>query len=306
VNDEVTTIENIVNEAVETSLPRSNEENAPPVEACNDELVPVIDAELLTALGDATDDVPKYGEKIHPDLAQRWLPLLRKGIEKESKDKLLKEYTIPENCKLLRAPSLNAEISAAVTDIARGRDKKIESSQQQLGIGISALNRAMTLLLTTEDKQSKVQAIKILSDGCRILSDLHYTESQARIKLVTPGLDKVFLNVIQDVERDETLFGNKLSEKIKASKSIEKQSQQIKKTVVTATVAGPGTSQSTTPGYPRYQGNWTRPARFQPASRRGRGGPLRNTPMNRRPTASTATHAQPRAAYNKPRATPRQ
>ncbi|XP_063635029.1 uncharacterized protein LOC134805713 [Cydia splendana] len=275
-------------------VPNSNEEPPPQpqAEAGDIETAPVLDAELLTALGEATDDAPKYGENIHPDLAQRWLPILRKGMDKEAKDKLIKEYSIPENCKLLRAPSLNAEISAAVTDIARGRDKKIEAEQQQLGVGLSAINRAMTLLLTTDDKQSKVQAIKILSDGCRILSDLHYSETQARVKLVTPGLDKVFLNLIQDVERDETLFSSKLSEKIKASKAIEKQSSQIKKTVTTP--ASSNTFQTAGPSYSRYRGNWTRPARFQPTSRRGRGGPRWSTPAAYRPAAPTPRSRSPR------------
>ncbi|XP_063635044.1 uncharacterized protein LOC134805741 [Cydia splendana] len=302
--DDAPVIEN--NEELEMPVPNSNEEPPPQpqAEAGDIETAPVLDAELLTALGEATDDAPKYGENIHPDLAQRWLPILRKGMDKEAKDKLIKEYSIPENCKLLRAPSLNAEISAAVTDIARGRDKKIEAEQQQLGVGLSAINRAMTLLLTTDDKQSKVQAIKILSDGCRILSDLHYSETQARVKLVTPGLDKVFLNLIQDVERDETLFSSKLSEKIKASKAIEKQSSQIKKTVTTP--ASSNTFQTAGPSYSRYRGNWTRPARFQPTSRRGRGGPRWSTPAAYRPAAPTPAQPQPKTAYTRPRAQARQ
>lgn len=44
----------------------------------------------------------------------------------------------------------------------------------------------------------------------------------SRIKHITPSLDKTFLQVIQDEERNETLFGRKLSEKIKAAKTIEK------------------------------------------------------------------------------------
>lgn len=52
---------------------------------------------------------------------------------------------------------------------------------------------------------------------------------------MTPGLDKAFLNIIEVVDRDETLFGQKLSEKIKASKVIEKQGLQIKKTLPTKT-----------------------------------------------------------------------
>ncbi|KAI8441961.1 hypothetical protein MSG28_005632 [Choristoneura fumiferana] len=187
---------------------------------------PQLDPDLLTALGETVDDSPQYGPHIHTNLAQRWQPILKKGLPKETKEKLLKTYLIPENCTLLQAPKINAEISAAVLDVVRNRDKKIEAAQQQLGAGITAINKGLTILLTSEDK---VTATKHLSDACRILSDLHYMETQTRAKLVTPALSKQFLNVIQDCERDETLFGAKLPEKIKASKAIEKQGLQIKK-----------------------------------------------------------------------------
>lgn len=94
-----------------------------------------MDAEFLLALGDPADESPTYGEKIHQILADRWLPILRNGVLKENKEKLMKEFSIPENCKLLRAPTLNPEISAAITEAARSRDKKLQTSQQQLGLG---------------------------------------------------------------------------------------------------------------------------------------------------------------------------
>lgn len=259
------------------------------------EVVPIA-PEILSALGEHSDDTPEFGENIHENLAQRWQPILKKGLPKEAKDKLLKEYLVPSNCVLLQAPKLNAEISAAITDMARNRDKKMEISQQLLGAGITAMNRAMTLLITGEEK---IQAIKMLSDSCRILTHLHHTDTEARIKMVTPGLEKSFLNVIKDNERDSTLFGTKLSEKIKASKAIEKQGLQIKKTSVP--VRPPQTVQSAV-ARPRYQENWPGPSRYL-SNRGGRGGQRRQAPATRK--AQTA--AQPRYPNtNKTRAQPQQ
>ncbi|XP_073959115.1 uncharacterized protein [Choristoneura fumiferana] len=259
--------------------------------------VPELDPELLSALGEATEDSPKLGPKIHENLSQRWLPLLRKGLAKDTKEKLLKDYLIPENCTLLQAPKLNAEISAAVTEMARNRDKKMETGQQQLGIGITAINRAMTILLNSDDK---ISAIKSLSDSCRILSDLHFSETQARIKLITPGLAKPFLTVIQDTERDDMLFGNKLQEKIKASKAIEKQGLQIKKPLANGkntTAPTPSTGPRT--NYQQYQGNWTGPSRY-PSNRGGRGGQRKAVMTARKPQAQPqsrpAGQAKPRAS----------
>ncbi|KAI5633932.1 hypothetical protein NE865_13361 [Phthorimaea operculella] len=218
-----------------------------------------LDPDLLSALGAATSDTPEFGENIHASLANLWTPLLKKGLPKEDKDKLLKNYLVPGNCRLLQAPKLNAEISAAVAEVVRGRDKKLCTFQQQLGTGTSAINKAMNTLLTSDDK---ILALKYLSDSCRILSDLHYCLSKDRIKLITPSLEKNFLHVIQDTERDETLFGSTLGEKIKASKAIERQGSQIRKVVTSQKPSAPQPSSSRP-----APGNWSGPPRY--SSNRG-------------------------------------
>lgn len=277
-------------------LTASDEASAPLQETTEPESE--LDPELLQALGDAPGDLPVYGSDIHDKLAQLWLPILKKGMQKEVKEKLLKDYSIPSNCKLLKAPTLNAEISAAISDIVRTRDKKIQAKQDQLGLGISAISKAMSLLLTSDDK---VQAVKILSDGCRILTDIHYTESQVRTKLITPGLEKAFLTIIQDQERDETLFGSKLPEKIKASKAIEKQGLQIKKTPNPKPSCS-GTQSSV--GRFQHQGNWSGPPRHPPSRRGGRSAYRTTTqqPYRRAQPTTSAQSTRPStntASYNK-------
>ncbi|KAI5638958.1 hypothetical protein NE865_08410 [Phthorimaea operculella] len=257
---------------------------------------PILDPELLAALGDAASDTPEFGPSVHDSLANIWQPLLKKGLTKEVKDKLLKEYLIPSNCKLLQAPKLNAEIAAAVSEGVRGRDKKYVAVQQQLGQGIAAVNRAMDVLLKSDNK---VEALKYLSDSGRILSDLHSFFTKDRVKLVTPSLEKNFLHVVQDTQRDEFLFGNTLSEKIKASKAIEKQGQQIKKNI-TSTKANTTTSSSARPS--TFQGNWSGPPRYS-TNRGGRGGNRRTNPppATRRPYTNTTTQTRPPGPH-KPRA----
>lgn len=259
-------------------------------------VAPVLDPELLSALGESTSDSPDYGENIHDNLSKLWLPLLKKGMPKENKDKLLKDYLAPDNCRLLQAPKLNAEISAAVPDMVRNRDKTLTASQQQLGSGITAINKGMDLLLKSDNK---IQAMKHFSNGCRLLCDSHYLATQSRIKLVTPSLDKSFLHMISESERDESLFGSTLSEKIKAAKAIDKQGLSIKKPAKPQKPTVPQSSTRST----SYQGNWNAPPRY-PANRGGRGGYNRRPPMTsgaRRPyTAST--QPQRGANQDKPRA----
>lgn len=249
----------------------------------------IVDPMLLSALGASSSDTPEFGDPIHDSLAKLWNPLLKKGLSKEERDKLLKENLIPDNCRLLQAPKLNAEITAAVSEVVRGRDKKILHFQQQLGSGLSAINRAMHVLLTTDDK---AQALKYLGDGCRLLSDGHFAFTKDRLKLIVPSLDKNFTHIIQDSERDETLFGSSLSEKIKASKAIDRQGQQIKKSA-----PKPNNAPTYAPASrPTNPGNWSGPPRY-PSNRGGRGGyrrgPPPSAPAVRRPF-STLTSSQAR------------
>lgn len=228
-----------------------------------------LDPEIIQALGETTEEAPKFGAKILDNLARLWTPILRTGLSKESKDTLLKKYLIPENCPLLLPPALNPEISAAISEPSRARDKRVESIQQQLGLGVTAINRALVLLFNGDN--NKLEAIKVLSDSCRILCDLHHVETVARKKFITTGLDKSFKTMVQGVNRDEMLFGSKLSEQIKASKVIEKQGLQIKRAVpapkpLSSFVPQPSTSSRTRP-----QGNWSAPPRY-PSNRGGRGG----------------------------------
>lgn len=101
-----------------------------------------------------------------------------------------------------------------------------------------------------------------------------------RKKLITRGLDKGFLSNIQEQERDETLFGLTLNEKIKESKAIEKQGKEIQKTPT------PRASTSNSPSQPsvsrsRFQGNWSAPPRYQSSGRGGRGSHYRSQYQNR-------------------------
>ncbi|KAI8427327.1 hypothetical protein MSG28_001906 [Choristoneura fumiferana] len=96
--------------------------------------VPTTSPDVLQALGDLMPEKPSYGPPINSDLARIWSTILKNGIQKESKDKLI-DKLMPENCILLKAPKLNPEIAASISDNIVNRDKKIEMEQNQLGIG---------------------------------------------------------------------------------------------------------------------------------------------------------------------------
>ncbi|KAM3955193.1 LOW QUALITY PROTEIN: uncharacterized protein ACR2FA_010938 [Aphomia sociella] len=264
-----------------------------PQEECMSNTDPDLDPELLSALGESMSDTPEYGDKIHDNLS-KLSPLLKKRMPNDNLDRLFKEYLIPDNCRLLQAPKLNPEISAAVPDMVRNRDKIVVATQQQLGFRITAINRGIDMLLKSDDK---VNAMKYFSNGCRILCDSHYKATQKRIKLVTPSLDRTFIHMINDSERDETLFGMTLSEKIKASKAIEKQGLLIKKTTRPQKSSAIQTNARLT----IIQGNWTAPPRYPP-NRGGRGGYRKPLTMTaHRPQTGPAKNPQRAVTQDKPR-----
>lgn len=244
-----------------------------PLEPATSEELPALPADILEALGDPKGKEEVFGPKIPEEIAKRWGRVLLDGLTKEQKQEILEKVLVPDNFRLAKAPLLNPEIMPVLSEPARNRDKLLEKSQNQLGLGISGLtNLASTMI---EGKTDKIQMLKKLSEVSQIFLDLHYEDTKRRRKLITSSLDKKFLHMITDVKRDKLLFGDNLGDKIKASKTAERSGLQIKRIDATA---------STSRKY-QQQGNWRGPPRGQ-AHRTFRQGGQRNrypSQYNRRP-----------------------
>jgi hypothetical protein len=183
--------------------------------------------EILAMLGESKKTEESFAKKIPQEISERWGKIILTGLAKESKDGLLNKTLIPENFQLAKAPKLNAEVASILTDSTRNRDKRLEKSQNQLGLVVARVVNLTTQLI--DGDMDKLEIIKQLSELNQILLDLHYEETMNRRRLIIPLLDKGFWNIIKDVKRDTYLFSESLGENIKISKTIEKSSQQIKK-----------------------------------------------------------------------------
>lgn len=215
--------------------------------------------EILEALGDPVGKEEILGPAVKEEIAKRWGRILVEGMTKETKESLVKKTLIPENFCLAKAPNLNLEISAVLSETVRNRDKLMEKSQNQLGLGIAGLANLASSLI--DEELGKVDILKKLSEVSQIFLDLHFENTKTRRKLVTSSLDKKFNTAVADVKRDAYLFGTNLGDKIKATKTAEKSGLQIKRRDVTV----PSTS--------RQQGNWKGPPRMQPTRNYKQGGP---------------------------------
>lgn len=202
---------------------------------------PPIPPALLVALGDEKPVEERYGQNINNLIASRWEATILNDSE-EIKD-ILKQYKIPKNCPLLEAPELNAEVKVALTDSARNRDQMLQDKQQQLGIALTCLGQAMTKILAGQEIS---EALKMLTDGTKLLTSLHHRETNTRKQLLAPLLDKSFIKMAETIPRNKYLFGENLAENIKNTKEIERSGLQLRK-----------------PKPPTFNrpGNWTGPPR---------------------------------------------
>ncbi|XP_031783513.1 uncharacterized protein LOC116416958 isoform X1 [Nasonia vitripennis] len=108
-------------------------------------------------------------------------------MDKDWRTSLLKKYLIPSNCSLLNAPQLNAEVKSVISSIALKKDNYNETRQQQLGAGITAIAKALTALLNSEEdgKSANLKALLIehLGDGDEIFNmDAPYVSSSDYIR----------------------------------------------------------------------------------------------------------------------------
>nr|CAH7765685.1 unnamed protein product [Callosobruchus chinensis] len=186
-----------------------------------DEEVPSLDSSILALLGDEQPAPEPSGPSIHQDIATRWSFILNKGLGEEAVTKLMKKYPPPDNCLLLKAPSVNLEVAAAVRELETRRDQKLAGQQSQIGSALASLGQLTTGLIS-EGGSANHPLIELASDASRLLLDLHYKYSSIRRELLILGLRKDLKDTLVSASADGWLFGKDLDERIKASKDIEK------------------------------------------------------------------------------------
>ncbi|CAG9761305.1 unnamed protein product [Ceutorhynchus assimilis] len=187
-----------------------------------------LDDDILKALGEQKN-VNKHGYEAHVVLKKRWEEILSGGLGKEEREALKEKYPIPNNIPTLKSPAINLEIKKAVPSITIKKDKFLEITQAMLGHGISAIGKGLSSFLTDSNSlDAKNQLISRLSDGAKLLTDVHHNLSLNRRHLVTSSLNTSIKEVIQGTPVDGLLFGQNLAEKIKAAKEVERSVFKLK------------------------------------------------------------------------------
>nr|CAI5858397.1 unnamed protein product [Callosobruchus analis] len=200
------------------------------------------------------------------------------------------------NCKLVAAPLLNEEVKVTVSESVLKRDERLATVQSQVGACLSALGKALNLLLQDEEKEDSkhLQLIELLNNTARMLADVHYQESESRKNILSVNLKRDLLAILTDSNADGWLFGENLGERVKAARAIERSGQELKKANKPVkqkpsqyqrrnlNMRGPSRAQSSSShlGGPHYRGNSKTPRHSQSQTQNRR--EVRGHPQKRR------------------------
>ncbi|XP_048488805.1 uncharacterized protein LOC119691882 [Plutella xylostella] len=251
-----------------------------------------LDDEVLRLLGEAPESETVFGKAVHKDIAARWTEIIKKGLTKEAKDKIFKDYYVPENCELLLPPKLNPEAKAALTESFIKRDASLELRQKHLTVAVSALAHTMDNIISNRDLYNAVgqRVLQPISDACRIMCDMHHYETMTRKKFVYSSINSELKDALTNSKTDKFLFGENMSDRLKAAKTVQRSGEALKVTQARANprYAAPASSfnyrnrenfktlpQLRRPNAGRFQ---QAPTRQQPAYPRGQTAPARPSP----------------------------
>ncbi|CAH1100603.1 unnamed protein product [Psylliodes chrysocephalus] len=102
-------------------------ENGEPTDPLGIEFVevPSLSGEILEVLGPKQATVSDVSEDIHKDLVSRWEQIIKKGLNSDDREELLKKYPYPQNFVSLYSPKIIPEINAAIDATTKKRNENI-------------------------------------------------------------------------------------------------------------------------------------------------------------------------------------
>ncbi|KAJ8980422.1 hypothetical protein NQ317_018814 [Molorchus minor] len=183
--------------------------------------------DLLEILGNEPVQTAIQGPPVHDAIKVRWSEILKNGISEDIKLVMLNKHLVPENLPGLLIPKLNPEVTAALSSQVLKRDERLVQKQQQLVTSISAIGKAISLMIEKQRGDDR-EYIELLSNAGRLLCDFHHNETKIRRDLISINLNKDLRDTLTDAPIDQYLFGASLDERLKTAKILEKSSIELK------------------------------------------------------------------------------
>lgn len=114
------------------------------------------------------------------------------------------------------------------------RDEHFQNTQRLAGSAMSALGKAMNMLLqNSDDNLDTLKLLGFLSDTGKLIAHLHNAETIARRAFIAPGFSKSVKSILDKSNRGNFLFGDNLTEKINEVNSLEKILKTLKPSLPT-------------------------------------------------------------------------
>lgn len=161
-------------------------------------------------------------------MAEKWAKILKLGLPKDIREKIVKKHPVPKNCATLNAPMLNAEVKSLLT-VGRKKDAYQAAWQHQIGVATGMLGKALTDIAALEKSPEIANIFEIVSDASRLLADMHHTISMTRRLFALPSLGLNAKNIAEEAPIDSLLFGENFAEKLKLANEVEKSAKTIAK-----------------------------------------------------------------------------
>lgn len=222
-----------------------------------------IPEDILIALGDKPKNGDQSGLVIHKEIAERWEIYLKKGLTVEQKQKLIDTHLPPLNCPLLKPPTLNAEIEAALKSPLVKQDKFLGQIQKLLAAGLSALSMPVNEIAVETNKKFdvKTEFLPPLIDAVKAIASVYQSISMHRRYLIMPSLNESYRKIVQDSPIDEHLFGANLQENLKISKAVKRTGQELSMQVAKKKrIYGPSGYQNPQPSTSKQHQNFRKTA----------------------------------------------
>ncbi|XP_026740743.1 uncharacterized protein LOC113503123 [Trichoplusia ni] len=175
-----------------SNIPQENARLEPTV--CSEDIIPEnseieLDDDILQILGVDPTQVIIYGKDIQKEVAVRFEHTATAGLSKDERKEINEKFLIPGNCKLIGAPALNLEIKAALSETIIKRDKAIEAKQ---------------------------------------ICWHQQFQASARRNFILYAVKKDMKESLINTKIDEFLFGQNLTDTLKAAKAINKSGAELK------------------------------------------------------------------------------
>nr|XP_011312887.1 PREDICTED: uncharacterized protein LOC105272439 [Fopius arisanus] len=134
-------------------------------------------------LGD--DPTSSQAEKLHinGDLLKRWVFFCKEGVKKEDLESLMSKYACVWE---LETPKLNAQIAAAMKDIAIVRDKHMVEIQKMAGTALSILGSVVTNIYQESNDFDLEKFLTRIRDSEKILTAIIQKQSYTRKAFIEP------------------------------------------------------------------------------------------------------------------------